>query len=228
MQFSNVISISDIINILLSFGTIITIVLTFLTLKEMQKQRNLSIMPSIKINFNKGIMYDLSEMHLHKSKMCMSLKNQGNGIAKDLRCKVSLCDMKNKLYKNIDIKDNLIQYKFDDYQAIYMRDFVDGIVNFQSLQIDEQIDINTEGIEKLIMAIAKSELEKHNYEIPKEPLNELDLSVEKNVMINVSYRDISENNYNINFIIKLSVLVIYPKAKRISYVLKIDKIYENT
>lgn len=47
MEFSNVITISDIINTIVLIFSSITILLTYLTLIEMKKQRNISILPNI-------------------------------------------------------------------------------------------------------------------------------------------------------------------------------------
>ena len=62
MKFELIITISDIINILISVCTIITIVFTYLTLKEMQKQRNLSIMPNITLDFLKSLKFKLTDI----------------------------------------------------------------------------------------------------------------------------------------------------------------------
>ena len=92
MEFSNVMTISDIIVLIFSS---ITMLLTYLTLIEMKKQRNISILSNIFIKYNSEIIYNTKNMHSEHSKFNIFIQNNGNSIAKNIKCTLCIRGLEN-------------------------------------------------------------------------------------------------------------------------------------
>ena len=94
MEFGLIITISDIIDVFISLCTIIAIVFTYLTLREMKNQRNINVMPIIVLDIPKQLKNNFNDMYDNR-KLNFKVKNVGNGLVKMIEVKININDVKN-------------------------------------------------------------------------------------------------------------------------------------
>ena len=158
MEFSNVMTISDIIVLIFSS---ITMLLTYLTLIEMKKQRNISILSNIFIKYNSEIIYNTKNMHSEHSKFNIFIQNNGNSIAKNIKCTLCIRELENEKFNHLKFSNNLLYYDFKDYVGFYTSNCINKDIFIQTLQNGNLYTISTDSIENTIKCIAKSLIESY-------------------------------------------------------------------
>ena len=220
MKFEPIITISDIINILISICTIITIVFTYLTLKEMKKQRNLSIMPNITLDFSDNLKFTFINTYKKYLKFNIVIKNIGNGVAKNLDIKININNIEKYETDNIKINDNCIYLRFKNYALITMIENSNHFT-YQGIHINNSIDIESATIETLLLGQSIEIFEKYNKDTPSNTLIEL---IQKNTLlvdVIVKYADLENNIYKRVFKLKISPIHIDFANKELQYCIKI-------
>lgn len=224
MEFSNVITINDIINtiILIFYG--VTILLTYLTLKEMKNQRNISVLPNIFIKYDSNITYNIKKIKSSTEKFDIFIQNNGNGDPRNIKYAFKILDLENKNFDNVNFINNAIFYNFKDYIGCQPSNAVSNEGFIQVLQKGEKISIDTRGIEHSIQCIVKSIIESHseNMSITEtmEEWNKLKLKL----LLNIDYEDVIGNERSVKFWLILEPAFIDYEKGNIDYILKLDKI----
>ena len=226
MEFSNVITISDVINIIVLIFSSITILLTYLTLIEMKKQRNISILPNIFIKYNSKIIYNTKNMNNEHCKFNLSIQNNGNSIAKNIKCTLYICELENEKFSHLKFSNNSLYYDFKDYIGVRPSDCINKNIFIQTLQKGDVYTIDTNSIENTIKCIAKSIIESHDKNINKNELIAEWNRLHRKLLLNVYYTDIIGNNYNINFDLSLIPSCVFYENSTIHYSLQINNIYK--
>lgn len=203
MKFSNIITLSDIINIFISLCTIISIILVFLTLREMKKQRKTNIMPNIILDFTKSVTFNCDNIGESNTKITLLLKNIGNGTAKNLKVETSIKNLNDYMNDNITISNNFFRLKFKDLNSITQLDHINGCL-FQGLQVNEKEEINSILCETLLLGLSKCILLENYNKLKNDELIKL---INKNtieLLVNIKYCDMLDNVYIKKFTIKIS------------------------
>ena len=226
MEFSNVITISDIINTIVLIFSSITILLTYLTLIEMKKQRNISILPNIFIKYNSEIIYNTKNMRSEHSKFNLSIQNNGNSIAKNIKCTLCIRELENEKFNHLKFSNNSLYYDFKDYVGFYTSNCINKDIFIQTLQNGNPYTINTDSIENTIKCIAKSLIESHQEDMNKNELIEEWNRFNRKLLLTVYYTDIIGNNYNINFDLSLIPSSVSYENGTVHYSLQISNIYK--
>lgn len=220
MQFDPVITISDIVNILISLCTIITIIFTYLTLREMKKQRNLSIMPNITLDFLESLKFKFTNFNKQRLKLNFIIKNIGNGVAKNVDIKINIDDLLKYESDSIKINKKSIYLKFKKYASITM------IANsnrffYQGIQTNNKIDIQSVTLEQLLLGLSIEMFEKYNKDTSNEILMELIKKYTLTFDIVINYTDLADNNYKKFFKLEISPNHIDFGNKELNYSIKI-------
>lgn len=220
MRFDPVISISDIVNILISLGTIITIIFTYLTLREMKKQRNLSIMPNITLDFLENLKFKFTNFNKQKLKLNFTIKNIGNGVAKNVDIKINIDDLLKYESDSIKINKKSIYLKFKNYASITMIENSNRFF-YQGIQTNNKINIQSVTIEQLLLGLSIEMFEKYNKDTSNEVLMELIKKYTLTFDIVINYFDLANNNYKKIFKLEISPNLIDFGNKELNYSTKI-------
>lgn len=220
MQFSPVITISDILNIIISLCAVITIIFTYLTLKEMKKQRNLSIMPNLIIEPQNSIEFIPDNGFIREKKFFILLKNVGNNVTKNLHMEVTIDNIEKFQSKKLKIDKNIISLNFKHCASLSIISDLNTFF-YQSIQEKEIIKIDLITIDTLLLGLSANILENYNRKSSSEKLIK---TIENHTVVfnvKLNFIDLANNKYEKDFKIKLSVNSIDFEKKRIQYESKI-------
>ena len=220
MKFNPIITISDIVNILISLCTIITIIFTYLTLKEMKKQRNLNIMPNITLDFFEELKFKSIDISKQNLKLDIIIKNIGNGVAKNIDIKININDLSKYESDSIIINENSIYLKFRNFAMITMIENSNHFL-YQGIQTNNSINIQSKVIESLLLGQSIELFEKYNEDTPTNKLMELIQKYTLSFDIIIKYTDLANNNYKRIFKLEISPNNIDFANKEIHYFTKI-------
>ncbi len=218
MQFSPLITISDIINIIISLCTIITIMLTYLTLREMKKQRNLNIMPNMVLDFTKQLNYYFDDAYNNVGKLNFKMKNVGNGLAKNIEVNINLGDAKRYSSDSIMINDKFIRLNFSKINMLYL---YDNYFTYQGLQTNDEVEVQLKNIDMLLFGKCIDLFENYNDKIHDSDVMNLISEHTVNFDIFIKYTDLANNIYKTVFKIKVNPTAISFSEKKVYYSIEI-------
>ncbi|WP_308698179.1 hypothetical protein [uncultured Thomasclavelia sp.] len=214
MEFSPIITISDIIDVIISLCTILTIIFTYLTLREMKNQRNLNIMPVTVLDIPKHLKYNFNDVCSDNRKLNFKVKNVGNCLARKIKVKINFSDIKKYNTKNITINDDFIRLNFSKINLLHINN---NNFTYYGLQANNKVEIPLTSLHVLLYGMC-IDLFENNHNINDE---ELILEQTVNFSVSVDFLDIANNSYSSIFRIKVKPEAILFDEKKIHYSVEI-------
>lgn len=209
MTFSNQISISDIINIVLTMITLGGMILTFKTLKEMRAQRLLSIKPHIVITNNEWVDVEVDKDGT-KSNIIMEVNNIGAGVAKNIEVEyiVDLNQLKNNLKVDKENDIIIINNSFNIENHIVVSKYEKNF-SINSVAVSGKEKMSVKWLEMIIDGM-----------VARGPLKIEEVTGK----IKIGYKDLLDNKYEsiYKFIIKQNMTCIYPEDNKFKVLFRVN------